>query len=154
MDWGPDCDEPGQALVESRAGGGPAMTRAMVENPEDPGGRPIALLGHHLLHEPVERGALRSRLVAAEQSGLVDVACRQVAPGAPARVPGLDLQRLCRGQGSRGVAAPAIQDARLLVGTQVQPGRRTGRRGPRTRSLIASTSAYKSSGPAVGIRRA
>ena len=91
------------------------MRRAVVRDPEDAIRRGVRRLGHHLRHQPIERGDPRRRLAAAEDFGPVHVERRQIGKGPTTGILVFDAHRLARPRRRGGVQAHPGLNAGLFI---------------------------------------
>src|SRR5437764_11730406 len=68
-----DEDEVGPFGAQTLAGGGSAMGRAVIDDPEDAVCGAVGLLGHDIGHEPVEGHDASLAFASAEQLGAMNI---------------------------------------------------------------------------------
>ena len=109
-------DLPLARRLEARDRPIPPMGRAVIHDPEHPGGGAVRLLGHDVRHQTVEGADARRGGARPEELGPVDVPGGLVGAGAAAHVLVLEPDRGPRpGRLGRVAPDPGL-DARLLVG--------------------------------------
>jgi len=103
-------------LPETLDSGLPAMDGAVIYNPKDTSSVLVGRPRHYLFHQTIKRSDAICGFTPAEDSGVVDIQCTEVNPGAAALVSIRDAGRPPWLTGLSRMDAAAGLNARLLVG--------------------------------------
>src|SRR5262249_60477272 len=95
--------------------GGPAMRRAVVDDPEQPFAGPIRFLSQHLIDEPAKGSDTCRRFTPAHDTPSTHIPGGQILQSPATRVFVLDIGGWARRRGAGGVGARAGPEAAVLV---------------------------------------
>src|SRR5580704_7465470 len=97
-------------------GSGAAVSRTVVDNPEDAARIVVWRSSHYLLYQSVKSLNAILLLAAAKDPRMVNIQTGDVGPGTISKVLVFDLHRPTRSAGASGVFAAPCLDAGLLIG--------------------------------------
>jgi hypothetical protein len=120
MDWRVNQDQLRIRALQALHGSGAAVSRTVVDDPEDATRIVVWRSSHYLLYQSVKRLNAILLLAAAKDPGMVNIQRGDVGSGAASRVLVLDLHRPTRSAGASGVFAAPCLHAGLFVGRDHQ----------------------------------
>ena len=116
MDRRVDQDQLWIRVLQALHGPGAAVSRTVVDDPEDAASIIVRWSSHYLLDEAVKGLDAVLGLAAAKDPGIVDIETGDVGPGPAPKVLVLHLHRATRAASTRRVFAPTGLNAGFLVG--------------------------------------
>jgi len=116
MDWGVNQHQLWIRTLQSLHGPGAAVSRTVVDDPEDAASIMVRWSSHDLLDEAVKGLDAVLGLAAAKDPGIVDIQSGDVGQGAAPKVLVLYLHRATRAASASGMFAPPGLNAGFLVG--------------------------------------